>query len=247
MDAKVDSNLGDDDPFHFKLGLLGRVVEWLMREPPVLVTSKRRRYEDAERILEVEYNYSLSDMEDAVYNGDEDAPYGHHESWVLDYLRYRQAMNIIVLELVCLRCKPRLPRDVRHFCIAPYLGRRKAPAPRYIPSFKDEIVSVLKQVHPDLDLCDEAAAWIEQFAVQMMQALISEAAPSERSLLDKESLRNAVRKIYGAELGKHGDSEGTKACYNGLEYRPGSQSHTMEPSLVPAPAPPLGPGRYAGE
>ena len=82
-------------------------------------------------------------------------------------------------------------------------------------SYKIYITKVLRQVHPELSLKQEAVDLLNDFCHDVFILIMDEAnrlaKMSNKKTLDARDVQTAVSILFPAELSKHAISEGTKA------------------------------------
>lgn len=81
--------------------------------------------------------------------------------------------------------------------------------------YKRYVFMVLKQVHPGMGISSKAMTIFDNLMNDMFERLASEAAKlskyTGRITLSSREIQGAVRLVLPGELGKHANSEGTKA------------------------------------
>ena len=81
--------------------------------------------------------------------------------------------------------------------------------------YKRYVFMVLKQVHPGMGISSKAMTIFDNLMNDMFERLASEAAKlskyTGRMTLSSREIQGAVRLVLPGELGKHANSEGTKA------------------------------------
>ncbi|XP_030958735.1 late histone H2B.L4-like [Quercus lobata] len=81
--------------------------------------------------------------------------------------------------------------------------------------YKRYVLMVLKQVHPGMGISSKAMTIFDNLMNDMFERLASEAAKlskyTGRITLSSREIQGAVRLVLPGELGKHANSEGTKA------------------------------------
>ncbi|KAJ3325262.1 histone H2B [Blyttiomyces sp. JEL0837] len=82
-------------------------------------------------------------------------------------------------------------------------------------TYSSYIYKVLKQVHPDTGISNQAMSIMNSFVNDIFERIASEssklAAYNKRSTISSREIQTAVRLILPGELAKHAVSEGTKA------------------------------------
>jgi len=88
--------------------------------------------------------------------------------------------------------------------------KRKTTAP-----FTTYIYKVLKQVHPDTGISNNAMAQMNDFCLDLFRRISKEAAflaeMTKKNSITSREIQTAIRVLLPGELAKHGVSEGTKA------------------------------------
>ncbi|KAM3685336.1 hypothetical protein ACJW31_11G110200 [Castanea mollissima] len=91
------------------------------------------------------------------------------------------------------------------------IGKRKRSGEGY----KRYVFMVLKQVHPGMGISSKAMTIFDNLMNDIFERLASEAAKlskyTGRMTLSSREIQGAVRLVLPGELGKHANSEGTKA------------------------------------
>eukprot|EP01111_Echinosteliopsis_oligospora_P013553 TRINITY_DN4888_c0_g1_i1.p1 TRINITY_DN4888_c0_g1~~TRINITY_DN4888_c0_g1_i1.p1 ORF type:complete len:228 (-),score=35.01 TRINITY_DN4888_c0_g1_i1:109-792(-) len=86
-----------------------------------------------------------------------------------------------------------------------------------------QIYKVLKQVHPDLGISNNAMHIIEDILGRVFQQIMEEAYKlseiNRRKTIGSREIQTSVRLVFPGELAKHGVSEGTKAVVKYLTSR----------------------------
>ncbi|KAI3851847.1 hypothetical protein MKW98_019846 [Papaver atlanticum] len=84
-----------------------------------------------------------------------------------------------------------------------------------VETYKMYIVKVLKQVHPDLGISDEAMGTMNSFINEIFEILARESSKlagyNMRRTITNREIQTAVRLLFPAELAKNAVSQGTKA------------------------------------
>ncbi|XP_004412273.1 PREDICTED: histone H2B type W-T-like [Odobenus rosmarus divergens] len=91
----------------------------------------------------------------------------------------------------------------------------KAPMPPTPPSFAAYFPRVLKQVHEGLSLSQKTVSILDSFVKDMFDRIADEASRLARSTkcstITTREIQTAVRLLLPGEIGKHAESEATKA------------------------------------
>mmetsp|Transcript_14319 Transcript_14319/g.26031 ORF Transcript_14319/g.26031 Transcript_14319/m.26031 type:complete len:139 (-) Transcript_14319:177-593(-) len=100
------------------------------------------------------------------------------------------------------------------------MKKRKSKAGKSVkPNFNTYIYRVLKETHPSIGITKKSMGIMNDFVIDMMDKLASEAKhdlgiSGKEKTLREWHLNTAVKLVLPGELKKHGVSEGTKAIRN---------------------------------